>query len=103
LLIGVATYSLGDLELLDQVQDFLAKKPAMHDLSVEVFDVSECRKHGDFKNYIPSLGKVFQTPVAGLWDRGELREQKTGAAARELILSVCNSSLTSEPPMEHAG
>jgi len=110
LLIGVATYSSLDMRLLDLVSesvrcrrlDGLMKQqlslPAglsafvqvpKESLHIDVFSVLDCQSHEDFKPYIPSLGKVYQTPVAGLWDNGVLQSWATGAAGRTLVAQVC--------------
>src|SRR6185369_475497 len=66
-LIGVATYSLYDLDLLDALDSQL-----FGDDAVELFEVSSCSSHEEFDRFIPGIGKVFQTPLVGFWQDGQL-------------------------------
>src|SRR3954468_12590839 len=65
LLIGVATWSVPDLTLLDE----LARAPSRQapGMVVDVFNVADVRSAGDFERYVPGIGAVFHTPVVGLW------------------------------------
>lgn len=36
---------------------------------------------------IPGIGKTFQTPVVGVWEKGVLTQKATGAAGRDLIIA----------------
>jgi hypothetical protein len=87
MLIGIAPYSHLDLRLLDILDNALGKV-ATNQIRVEVFNVLECATMEDFDRYIPALGKVFQTPVAGIWIDGELKEKAWGRDARELIKRI---------------
>lgn len=77
ILIGVATYSLYDLDLLDALDSQLLGNDA-----VQLFEVSSCSTMDDFEKFIPGIGKVFQTPVIGFWKDGELIYHAQGALAR---------------------
>ena len=79
-LIGVAVYSLYDLDLLD----VLESNSLGHD-SVQVFNVNSCATMSDFEQYVPGIGNVFQTPVVGFWQDGQLTHRDTGASARDWI------------------
>ncbi len=83
-LIGVATYSLLDLYMLDQVDEAIDSS-TVHPRRVDVFDVSECRSMADLEGYVPGIGEVFQTPIVGIWDDGAPSANAWGAAARDLI------------------
>jgi hypothetical protein len=83
LLIGVATWSKQDLALLDTVAQ--AVLTGGIPLAVEVFNVAECRSPAAFEDYITGLGRVFQTPVVGVWSDGQQLEAASGKAGRELI------------------
>src|SRR5262249_50610849 len=87
LLIGVAPYSAADLQLLDATNEVLAQARG-EPIRVDVFNVLECQSMADFDSYLPGIGPVYQTPVAGLWEEGVLRETASGRAARELIARV---------------
>ena len=83
-MIGFAPYSRIDLKLLDHVDNALGKD-AKDPIRVDVFNVLECTTMEDFGRYIPGIGKVFQTPVAGVWIDGVLIEKACGRDARHLI------------------
>jgi hypothetical protein len=89
LLIGVATYSGADLKLLDLLGEALERN-GQEAPSINVFDTLDCTTHDDFDKYIPGMGKVFQTPVVGVWRNGALNEKASGKSARDLIGLVCN-------------
>lgn len=79
-MIGVATYSLDELRLLDVLESKLSNQAGRSE-TIHLFDVSACSEMGDFELYIPAIGKVFQTPVVGLWEDGVLRYKAQGASA----------------------
>jgi hypothetical protein len=86
LLIGVATWSAYDMKLLDAVSQALQKLPA--GLTVEVFNVADCSSPEEFDRYVPGIGRVFHTPVVGLWSDGKLVDRATGRAGRQLVARV---------------
>ena len=101
LVIGVATYSQDDMRLLDAVAQAVANRNGMP-IHVDVFSTLSCKTPGDFDAYVPGLGNVFQTPVAGLWIDGVPREKAWGAAARKLIAGVCRLDSLAEGAASHA-
>jgi len=78
LLIGIASYSLFDLELLDALKD---QVPRTH-CEIYIFDVAAIVDSKDFEEFFPGIGRVFQSPIIGLWKQTELKEKLSGAAAR---------------------
>lgn len=84
--VGIAPYSLPDLELLDALLDALRQISSRAEL-VQVFDVLACTEMNDLNDFIPGIGKVYQTPAIGVWTSGVLIEKVSGAAARKLIKS----------------
>jgi hypothetical protein len=86
LLIGVATWSAYDMKLLDAVSEVLQR--ASVDLTVDVFNVADCPSPEAFEEYVPGIGRVFQTPVVGLWSEGQLVDKATGRVGRELVARV---------------
>ena len=85
-LLGIAPYSLPDLELLDAVTEALKQRgPDREDL-VQVFDVLTCKSMKDFDDCIPGIGQVYQTPVVGIWEDGVLIEKGSGAKARQVVI-----------------
>jgi hypothetical protein len=85
-LIGIAPYALADLELLDSLEQSLSKK-AGSDERIDVLDVLTCTTMDDFERCLPGVGKVFQTPVVGVWENRVVGQRASGAAARRLIIS----------------
>jgi hypothetical protein len=80
--VGVAFYSLPDLELLD---DLAFDRHVLHSETIVVFDVLSCKKMADFERWIPSIGPVYQTPVVGVWQDGLLVDVGVGKKAREIL------------------
>src|SRR4051812_38315743 len=69
LLIGVATWSGYDLNLLDLVEE------AFHaPVRIDVFDTDKCRSMDDLNAYIPGFEIGHQPPYVGLWQDGTLVE-----------------------------
>jgi hypothetical protein len=83
-LLGIAPYSLPDLQLLDALKEVVAQNPVSGQW-VQVFDVLSCADMDDFDQYIPGIGHVYQTPVIGIWENGALIQKATGVKARRLI------------------
>lgn len=84
LLVGVAPYSnveIGMLYLFARAKS----DPCLARPILEVFDTLDCQTHEQFNNFIPGIGTISQTPVAGFWSDGLLLEKAQGAAARALI------------------
>jgi hypothetical protein len=91
LLIGAATWSGYDMRLLDLIAE--AKRADPQEASiVDVFNTADCRQMSDFRDYIPTLPEVFQTPVVGVWQDGRLQEAQQGYAARDLIARLFGST-----------
>jgi hypothetical protein len=86
ILLGVASYSVADLALLDTLNEALEQGSIGPRL--DVFNVLECRSIHDFEKYVPGLGKPFQTPVVGYWEEGLLKEKAWGKAGRDLLANV---------------
>jgi hypothetical protein len=84
LIIGTACYSVPDLQLLDRMNERLGQPDNRHVL-VEVFDAGSCQSQAETATRIPGLGKVFYTPVVGLWRDGCLSASTQGFHARKMI------------------
>lgn len=84
LLIGAATWSGYDLNLLDLIEE----APVVG-IRVDVFDVDSLTNEDDFQRYIPGLVHAFQTPFVGYWVDGRLVESATGFHGRQLVVRVC--------------
>lgn len=76
-IIGVASYSAPELELLDKLEAFLGQgEPEAMD--VEVFDVLACKAMSDLAAFIPGIDGVYRTPIIGVISEGKLIDQATG-------------------------
>jgi len=75
-MIFVAAYVSSELRLLKDV----AKKKRRLGQRVCVVDVLTCSQE-DFNACIPGIGRVFQTPVVGIWEGGVLIEKASGYLA----------------------
>lgn len=84
-LLGIAPYSLPDLQLLDALRETLERKPDRQG-TVQIFDVLNCATMGDLDAYIPGIGRVYQTPVVGIWEKGVVVQKGCGAKARLFIV-----------------
>ena len=91
-LIGVAFYSLPDMELLDQLVSTFREKNLSHKEPepILVFDVLRCKTMRDFELLIPGIGSVYHTPVVGIWKEGQLVEKSAGAEGRMLLSRLYN-------------
>jgi hypothetical protein len=87
ILIGIAaSYSIPDLQLLDEINNRLGGASNISE-QVDVFDVSDCKEMKDFENYIPGIGNVYATPVIGYWENGVLKESLSGFRARNWLVN----------------
>jgi hypothetical protein len=86
LVLGIATWSVPDMTMLDELARALHRQPA--GLVVDVFNVADVRSAGDFDRYVPGIGPVFHTPVVGLWIDGRLVAKASGKAGRDLVAEV---------------
>ena len=84
LVLGVAAWSIYDVRLLTLVSDAVARgtQPEFH---VSVFDIDELSSSQDLQQTFPGIGEVFQPPVVGYWDAGQLKETASGYAAHEVV------------------
>ena len=89
LLIGIASYSLYDLELLDALKEQVLE---MHN-EIYIFDVAAIVDSKDFEEFFPGIGRVFQSPIIGLWKQNELKEKLSGVAARNWLIERYGMSL----------
>jgi hypothetical protein len=87
-LLGIAFYSLSDLQLLDDV--VLRSRNSSHScIRVDVFDVLTCKSMQDFENIFPGLAPAYQTPLIGLWEGGRLVEKGWGLReTRRIVQSL---------------
>jgi hypothetical protein len=76
-IIGIATYSAPELELMDKLEHFLEQTDA-ESIDVEVFDVLSCKTMSDFASFIPDIDGVYRTPIIGVICDGKLIDHATG-------------------------
>ena len=97
ILIGIATYSRPDLELLDQLAMLRQTLRDPDSVVIEAFNVRTLRSMQDFDSYIPGIAPVAQSPVAARWSRGRLIDRAKGAQAREALLHWLNETGAAKP------
>jgi hypothetical protein len=81
--IGVATWSLYDMELLDVLEAKLSRETVNE--KIYVFDIAG-HPEFSFEEHLPGIDKVFHTPVVGSWDHGVLEQRLSGARARDWLI-----------------
>lgn len=84
LLIGVATWSGYDLNLLDLIEESTHAP-----IRIDVFDIDGCQSLTDLEQFIPNVDIGPQTPFVGLWRDGTLVEQASGHSGRQLVAREC--------------
>ena len=87
LLVGIATWSVYDMSLLDMIDE--TSESGSMPLHIDVFDVGESQSAEDIGRAIPGIGKPSQTPLLGLWKNGEISERASGYDARNMIAFLC--------------
>ena len=87
LLIGVATWSGYDMNLLDLIEE-----APENGIWVDVFDVDSCQTLDELSRAIPELEPPTHTPVVGYWIDGRFVESAAGFHGRQLVTRVCNLS-----------
>ena len=85
-LVGIATWSVYDLQLLDQLHATLAGGNRL--TIIDIFDVDACNSFDDFERYVPDIGRVLRTPVVGVWRNGAKISSAWGAAGRKLLAEI---------------
>jgi len=86
LILGVASFSTVDLQLLDELAQALDGSRADAQ-RVAVFDLQQCRDQHDVARYLPgAFGPVWNTPVLGIWDNGSLARRIDGVAGCRQML-----------------
>jgi hypothetical protein len=85
LLIGVATWSGYDMNLLDLIEE-----APDNGVRVEVFDVDSVSTE-ERSRLVPGV-PLLQTPFVACWRGGELVESAEGFAGRGLVARVCGLS-----------
>lgn len=93
-LIGVAVWSGYDWDLLNQLDGHLLISQC--DDVFDVFDIDAAfTAHGSFEKHISDLGKIFHTPLVGLWEDGALINKGSGYAGRKLVIDRYGLTLKS--------
>jgi hypothetical protein len=85
LLIGVATWSGYDMNMLDHIERVIPERP---NVRVRVFDTDTFKTPEEFEAVFPGIGSIHHTPAVGYWIDGHLIDRDCGYAGRELIARV---------------
>lgn len=88
IVIGVASYSVRDLQMLDMVAKKVNDEITSPETEIVVFDTLSCKTMDEFQAIIPGIGVVLQTPVVGVWRNGILVEKASGSKAFEVIKNI---------------
>lgn len=83
-LIGVATWSLSDLRLLNALNAVLLNEKRTE--RVDVFNLDVCQTQTDILAFVANLDKVYQSPVVGVWYDGEQIKQACGYDGRQILI-----------------
>jgi len=85
ILLGVAVWSRYDLELLDRLEVTLTRHKQLP--AIYVFDIDQIESIGPeaFEPYVPGIGKVYHTPIVGIWQNSVLTARAFGHKGRELL------------------
>jgi len=87
-LLGFVTWSIYDLQLLDDLAARIREGRLPAD-RLDLFDLDVIRTREDLEPYIPGLGaRFFNPPALGIWSDGILQERLDGHKARQRILSM---------------
>ena len=81
--IGVATWSIYDMELVEVLEAKLSQDTGRERIYLFDFDTAD---EFDFEEHIPGIGKIFHTPIVANWNRGVLEERLSGAKARDWVM-----------------
>jgi hypothetical protein len=89
-LVGVATWSGYDMQLLDTLQELATAMPD-HPV-IGIFNAGILTSQEAIQEYVPDAPFVFHTPVVGVWRDGVLTERAEGYDARDLVARMFGSS-----------
>jgi hypothetical protein len=87
ILVGVADYSTIDMALLDALDKIVSNQLGPDD-TIQVFNVLDCTKMEDFEEYVPGIDPVYQTPVVGVWEEGQIDRRASGKPSVDLLRSI---------------
>jgi hypothetical protein len=79
--IGIAVWSVYDMRLLDALDQVLSQRAER----VDVFNVDDCSTMECLRDYVPLVGKIYDSPIVGTWQDGKQVNQCSGAIAREMV------------------
>ena len=81
--IGVGTFSVYDMELLDKLEAKLSRETVK-----ELIYVSDTVAFPEFnfEERLPGIGRVFDVPIVGYWKEGVLEVKLSSAKARDWLM-----------------
>ena len=85
-LVGVAVWSLYDLRLLDALDEAFSDENRTE--RVDVFNLDSCRTQEEILAFVANIGKVFHTPIVGVWRNGRQVQQASGYAGRNILVEA---------------
>lgn len=79
----MGTYSLYDMELVDQLEAKLSRETVKEEIYVS--DIVSSPEF-NFEDRLPGIGQVFDVPVVGYWKEGVLEVRLSSFAARKWLI-----------------
>lgn len=81
--IGVGTFSVYDMELLDKLEAKLSRETVKEEIYVSD---TVAFPEFNFEERFPGVGRVFGVPIVGYWKEGVLEVKLSNAKAREWLM-----------------
>jgi hypothetical protein len=81
--VGVAEYVRDEVVALDMLLEAL--RMGRLGASLEVFLLSQCASQNEIERLIPGVTPVFQSPVVGVWEGGQIVTSGSGREALNVI------------------
>jgi hypothetical protein len=85
-LLGVVTWSLYDLRLLDALDEVFSQPS--RDEKIDVLNLDLCKSQNEIQFYIPDIGNVLHPPVVGVWQDGKQIKQASGYYGRMILVEA---------------
>ncbi|HLM60916.1 MAG TPA: hypothetical protein VK308_08940 [Pyrinomonadaceae bacterium] len=85
-LLGIVTWSLYDLRLLDALNEALSDGNRKE--RVDIFNLDSCQTKEEISLFVPHIGKMIHPPVVGVWRDGQQVQQNSGAAGRNILVEA---------------
>ena len=88
ILIGVGTYFVADMRLLDVLDASLSQQPPAQRGRIDVFSVAEIQGMAGFDQYFPGAVPKGDIPFVGIWEDGVMQQYGWGAEGRDMLIGL---------------